>query len=265
MYLYNCSIIYEFKNNNTFLKVNINENNVECNNDIIKKYVENKIDKNIKCVEFYVSLYDFEIIEKTYESGYFMKWHFDNAKLIKHIDNVDLVIFVATANGRLYYPDDDLQFISSMWTVDAVLTGQINNPIFDISKPIFKAAKEYYLHLSDNEFDMYIHGQIIKSIQELCSSKNKKLILIPAFGDTVKYQTIFSFPLIEIMYKELEATFNDRQYRLETSLKTNHISRENNKRLAKIVDDILKNNLSSANIDMFEFKKESNPELHWKL
>jgi hypothetical protein len=204
--------------------------------------------------------YNIKNFAKTSSSLY---WSY--AKLIKHIDNVDLVIFVATANGRLYYPDDDLQFISSMWTVDAVLTGQINNPIFDISKPIFKAAKEYYLHLSDNEFDMYIHGQIIKSIQELCSLKNKKLILIPAFGDTVKYQTIFSFPLIEIMYKEIEATFNDRQYRLETSLKANHISRENNKRLAKIVDDILKNNLSSANIDMFEFKKESNPELHWKL
>jgi hypothetical protein len=186
-------------------------------------------------------------------------------KLIKNINNVDLVIFVTTVNGRLYYPDDNLQQVSTMWSVDAVLTGQINDPIFDISKHIFKAAKEYYLHLSDNEFDMYVHGQIIKSIQELCSLKNKKLILIPAFNDTVNYQTIFSFPLFEITQKELEATFNDRQFREETSLKVNHMSQENNKRLTKIIDGILKNDLSSVNIDMFEFKKESNPELYWKL
>ena len=187
-------------------------------------------------------------------------------KLLKHIDQVDLVIFVATANGRLYYPDDSLQFISTIWSTDAVLTGQMTNDNVNVSnRPIIKAAKEYFLHLSQPDFDSYVHEQIIKSIHELCIHKNKKLILIPAFEENVRYQTIFSFSLETIMFKELEATFNDRTFILETSMRANHMCQENNIRLAKILNNLLQGNLPTVTIDDFEFKKETNPELHWVL
>jgi hypothetical protein len=45
----------------------------------------------------------------------------------------------------------------------------------DISKPDerakLKAAKEYYIHLDNLDFNFYVHEQIIKSISELCQIK----------------------------------------------------------------------------------------------
>ena len=55
------------QNNNTFIKIEINNNKVECINKEIKKDIELKIKKiNIINVIFYVSLYDYELIPITY-------------------------------------------------------------------------------------------------------------------------------------------------------------------------------------------------------
>lgn len=186
------------------------------------------------------------------------------SKLVKHIDEVDLVIFVATSSDRLYHFDDKLQALSTPWSVDFNLTN--NTGKVNISnRPLFKAAKEYFRHLQQPDFNAYVHKQVIKSIYELCDQKNKKLILIPAFKENVPYQTIFSFPLFDITSKELEATFNDTKFRPETPMRVNHMSEENNIRLAKIINDLLQGNLPTVTIDDFEFKKENNPELYWKL
>ena len=48
-------------------------------------------------------------------------------------------------------------------------------------------------------------------------------------------------------------------------MKVNHMSAENNIRLAKIINDLLQGNLLTVTIDDFEFKKETNPELYWVL
>lgn len=185
-------------------------------------------------------------------------------KLLAHIHEVDLVVLVTTNSGRIYYPNDNLQSFCTPWGADAGLSGKTNGVNIS-NRPLYKAANDYFLHLQQADFDWYVHDQIIKSIQELCVQKNRKLLLIPAFKENVQYQTIFSFPLIDITYKELEATFNDKKMREETHIRPNHMSLENNRRLAKIVNDLLQGNLPTVTIDDFEFKKETNPELYWVL
>lgn len=65
MSLYNYYVIYEISKNKTFLMIIIKNNEIECDNEIIKKDIENKIKKiDVKNTKFYISLYDYEMIEK---------------------------------------------------------------------------------------------------------------------------------------------------------------------------------------------------------
>lgn len=61
------SIIFEFGLNSSYVKVIINKNKVNCDNKKIKFDIENKleehINKNIEYVEFFISLYDYGLIE----------------------------------------------------------------------------------------------------------------------------------------------------------------------------------------------------------
>jgi hypothetical protein len=69
MNMYKKAIIYNLKNNKTFAQIQINNNNVQCKYKIIQKDIEIKLSKiktNIKLAVFYVSLYDYDIIKKTY-------------------------------------------------------------------------------------------------------------------------------------------------------------------------------------------------------
>ena len=68
MYFYYKSIIFEFEFNTSYNKIIITNNKItKCDNNNIMNDIKNKIDKiqhNIVYVEFYVSLYDYNIIEK---------------------------------------------------------------------------------------------------------------------------------------------------------------------------------------------------------
>ena len=68
MYYYKNSIVFEFKFNNTFNKIIIEKNKIiKCDNDKIKFDITdkiNKISKTIQYVEFYVSLYDYNLINE---------------------------------------------------------------------------------------------------------------------------------------------------------------------------------------------------------
>ena len=66
MYFTNKYINYELRNNKTFIKVTIDKNVVICENDIIKKDINNKLNFSINHIEFYVSLFDYNVIKPTY-------------------------------------------------------------------------------------------------------------------------------------------------------------------------------------------------------
>lgn len=63
MYIYNKAIIYELDKNNDFVKVEINNKVIKCENEKILIDIEQKLKKTITLVIFYVSVYDYKIKE----------------------------------------------------------------------------------------------------------------------------------------------------------------------------------------------------------
>lgn len=86
MYYYYKSIIFEFENNPSFNKITISDGKItRCENDLVKKNIQDKIKNltlNIKYVEFYICLYNYEIIKND------IYWD-----TIKNIDRANLPIY----------------------------------------------------------------------------------------------------------------------------------------------------------------------------
>jgi hypothetical protein len=188
-------------------------------------------------------------------------------QLIKNIIGCDLVIFVATHSGRLYYPDSvQIRGICNLNSVKNYIKN--THVMSSQEQKIFNAAEQYYLYLSDDDFNQFVHKQIISEIYKLCNEHNKTLILIPAFFENIKLQQncIFKTSLFEITQKELYTTFNSIEYKYqEKPTRPCHMSLKNNSILAMLINDIILNTREFITIDNFVFEKESNPELFWKL
>ena len=199
-------------------------------------------------------------------------------QLIKNIDNFDTIVFVATQAGRLYWPvvehapdsdawhaHDSLHLISSVWTIQHAIK---NKPSMDSNRlAVFKAAEQYYLNLANRDFDIFVHGQIIKEIARLCKKRGKKLIMIPAFDVNITRRSVFQCSLFDVSFKELTTQFGKkhRGYVMEKSTRSNHMSVENNIVFAGIVDKLLRDEVFSIGLDDFVFKKVADPKLYWDI
>jgi hypothetical protein len=191
-------------------------------------------------------------------------------QLIKNIDNFDTIVFVATQAGRLYWPvvehaPDSLHKISGVTTIQHAIKYK---PSMDLNRlAVFKAAEQYYLNLANRDFDIFVHGQIIKEIIRLCRKREKKLIMIPAFDTTITRRSAFQCSLFDVSSKELTTQFGKKNqgYVMEKNTRSNHMSVENNIVFAGIVDKLLRNEVFSIGLDNFVFKKVANPKLYWDI
>ena len=192
-------------------------------------------------------------------------------QLVKHIDNFDTIVFVATQVGRLYWPDveyapDSLHMISGITTIQNTIK---NNTSMNPNRlAVFKAAEQYHLNLANRDFDQFVHMQILKEIGRLCKKRGKKLIMIPAFTVNITSQSVFQCSLFDVSAKELITQFGkkkNRQYFFEKNTRANHMSAENNMVFAGIVDKLLREEVLSIGLDNFVFKKVANPELYWDI
>jgi hypothetical protein len=184
-------------------------------------------------------------------------------KLQKHINEVDTVIFVLTEANRLYHPDNDYLSVCTLNTVRRQLN---NNSISDSAREIYKAAEQYHLYLTDPYFNQFVQDQLIKEITLLSQQHNKRLIIIPAFRSGIPYQTIFQDPLYDITRKEIYTNFKDTIYRYEIlDQRANHLSKENNKQLASLINKLINNNIEKITLDDFIFTKYDNPKLYWEI
>ena len=190
-------------------------------------------------------------------------------QLVKNIDIVDAIVFVATQSGRLYWPDatsnsDSLHLISGLWTVQHALKNELMDPN---RLAIFKAAEQYHLNLRNNQFDKFVHDQIIKEIIRLCGKRGKKLIMIPAFDPNITRRSAFQCSLNDVTAKELTTQFGKKHqgYVPEKNTRANHMSKENNIVFAGIVDRLLRDEVFSIGLDDFVFKKVADPESYWYI
>jgi hypothetical protein len=191
-------------------------------------------------------------------------------QLVKHIDNFDTIVFVATLAGRLYWPDvehapDSLHNISGVTTIQHVINNNLSTDPNRLA--IFKAAEQYHLNLANRDFDIFVHGQIIREINRLCRKRGKKLIMIPAFDVNITRRSAFQCSLFDVSRKELATQFGKkhRGYVMEKDTRSNHMSVENNIVFAGIVDKLLRDEACSIGLDNFVFKKVADPELYWDI
>ena len=91
MYIYNKAIICELDNNIDYIKVEINQNEIICQNKIVLKDIKSKLKINVENVFFYVSVYDYNLKEADY--------YWDN---IKNLPKEELPIYLKNSELNEY-------------------------------------------------------------------------------------------------------------------------------------------------------------------
>jgi len=187
-------------------------------------------------------------------------WSYRN--LLKAIDDVDVVIFVVTAATRLYHPNEKLT-VGTLFSVQLKLA---EDHVSLEDRAILQAAKQYHQYLINDEFCDFVQEQIVKEIQTTCRERGKRLVLVPAFHDSVKYQTVFDMPLCEITGQEIHKNFGDSQYRVENQqTRACHMSRENNEILAAKMHELVMGETPKIRLRDFRFEKYADPSVYWRV
>lgn len=184
-------------------------------------------------------------------------------KLLSAIDEIDTIVFVLTDSLRLYHPDEKYQPVSTLFMAQHLLK---KNSLSSKEVAVYKAAEQYHIHLADRTFHDFVQDQVVKEVQVLAQLHDKKLIIVPAYPCSIKYQTTFKIPLIDITWKEIRTNFGDRVYREEKNqFRANHMSKENNEVLAAKMAEILSGKPTSVTLDDFIFTKYDDPGSYWYL
>jgi hypothetical protein len=184
-------------------------------------------------------------------------------KFCDHKDKYDIIIFVVTENSRLYTSNQNI-LISNISTIERQLKKYPDHNIFTYNQ--YLAAKNYYEYLLEPEFTGYVRNKIVEDVVNICNNENKKLILIPAFEEDIKEVKYFNCTLREITTKELITQFGSMDYVMEnTKNRACHMSKSNNKILARLLVDIINGKELVVTLDDFEFTKVNDPENYWIL
>lgn len=163
--------------------------------------------------------------------------YYSYQKILENINNIDIVILAVTAPGRLYVPQvlPDLM-PANIGTIETILNDKDFIERSDSVKvEIFKSARQYYLHLSNFEFDKCVHKLLLNDIRDICIKKNKKLIAIPALY-TDEIFTLFEegFTLQNVFELERKHWQLYGIHKMEKEMQ-HHLSDENNLVLYEIL------------------------------
>lgn len=185
-------------------------------------------------------------------------WSYE--EYLKHHNSFDKILFIVTSFGRLTNKVFDEHY-ANMQNVEYRIKIEENkkNKNSELIR-LLHSAKDYFIHFQNFKQERFLHEKIVEEL-----IKNEKVIIIPAFFDSRKYQTIFKNSLIDITRKELKVNFNSDVYIPETSYRANHLSEKNNQILAEKVHEIIQGTCSSISLDDFIFEKYTNPEKYWEL
>lgn len=178
---------------------------------------------------------------------------FSYRNYLRNYANYDKNIFVMTATSRISYINEN----GNPWTAGNLYTVEEHLKRNDYSparKKFFKAAKQYFLHIQDGEKD--------KAYWNLVKDKlidNNVLVIF-----THEYNIDSCDNLHAIMKKETlnmtvpKSYFTTDNASLGVDMRYNHLTKNNNIILAKMIEEHVKNgkNIFSFNIGDFSFDKE---------
>jgi hypothetical protein len=157
--MYKKAIIYNIKNNNSFGKITIDNNNVKCENKNIKNDIEKKISKiKIKFAIFYISLYDYGIIKESYYWDLINKIGIKEFPIYKKSEN--LYDFI------LWY---DKYFNNSL--IDIFETNKFTKRkhVFDEKNECLKSVNYKQTNNKFRNYDqLFYHAGDLKDIERYC-------------------------------------------------------------------------------------------------
>ena len=172
--------------------------------------------------------------------------------LLKHQNtDYDFYIVLVTNPGRLY--SDRSPHFSNIYSAE--------NKILSLDKATdaalinrCRATVDYYQYIRNDEFDLFVHDQLLKEIGNIL--KNKKFILFPCFASS---NVDAPFTMIDILLKGFKpfgnrSNFFHEVYKNYTETKNliNHTSVENQEILARYFKDCITNGSSDINIKNFK-------------
>lgn len=193
-------------------------------------------------------------------------WSYE--KFLENYEKFDQIIFVVTAPGRLSSIEkiDEGKHLH-MPGLEVINFFEQNNKDNEFLLKIYHSMKDYFLYFQNDRQEEFLHNKTIEEIINKCNLNKKPLALIPAFKDSLHYQTIFKMPLSKINLKE--QTINtgiDNEFVFEKKhTRANHMSKQNNEIFAQLVHEIIQGTRTSVTMDDFVFEKFPNPEDYWEI
>lgn len=177
---------------------------------------------------------------------------FSYRNYLKNYANYDKNIFVMTDPARISYINEK----GNPWTatnLNSVEKHLKRNDYSQARKKYFAAARLYFLHMQDDEKD--------KAIWNLVKDKliNNNVLVIFAFAFNDNYDTLGTIMDMETRNMTVpESYFTPKNDNLGVDMRYNHLTKNNNNILAKMIEEHIKNrkNIFSFNIGDFSFDKE---------
>ena len=185
-------------------------------------------------------------------------------RFIENYINFDVIVFLVTAPGRLYH---DEQSIPNLFSAEYRLK---NGPHSPEVEALIKASMQYYLHLQHFEFDKFVHLSIIEKIVNLSKENNKKLIMLPALGESKNMEIMpysgggFFLDRINIEERKHFGVSHEGMH-FEKARLQNHISDTNNLIFAKLISRIINGEELKVYAEDFNYYPDEDPNIYYDM
>ena len=179
----------------------------------------------------------------------------------KNINEFTDAVFVITSPGRLYTDDENYFSIGTAAATENALKNKVYTPY---CRKIYQAALDYFVYLDKEDFNFFVHEQIIQAIHQLAEQEQKNLIMVPAVPHNLRFPSQFEFPLSDVTRHEMLANFGKIIINIDTDLRACHMSAENNEVLAAKIDAVIRGQTDPVTLEGFTFPRYKKPWLYWE-
>lgn len=186
--------------------------------------------------------------------------HYSIDEIKKHHENYDKIVLVVTDPGRLELVNlTDVEGKSSKTFLTGLYDYKLINDVPSLQeKHIKEAARQYFIHLQNQDFDRYVHNLMLDEIKKI----RPEIILIPAFRSS--WNGLIEPSMFAIFDKENTA-WNFDSTVIATKYYDNrncHMTAENNAIFADKVDSWI--NGQPVHINLDDFVTTTNKDFYLK-
>ena len=174
---------------------------------------------------------------------------FSYRNYLRNYANYDKNIFVMTAMSRISYINEN----GIPWSAGSLYTVKEHLKRNDYSparKKFFNAAEQYFLHIQDDEKDK-AYWNLVK---DKLIDNNVLVIFAHQYNNTDSYDNLHTIMKKETLNMTVpKACFTADDDRLGVDMRYNHLTKNNNIILAKMIEDHMNNNKTIFSFDIDDF------------